>query len=338
MKRAGNLYDAICEPENLRFAYINARRAKMGRPDVLAFSNNLVANLENLRHALVNETVELGKYRYFTVHDPKKRTICAAAFGERVIHHAVMNVCDPMFERYQIFDSYASRRCKGTFAALERAERFTEQSPWFLKLDIKKYFDSIDHNILKEMLGRLFKDARLLHLLKRIIESYEKNPGKGVPIGNLTSQYFANHYLAAADHFIKEKLHTKRYVRYMDDMALWNADKETLLDQSHLLEQFLSERLALLLKPICLNRSEMGMPFLGFRVFPDKTLLRPGSRHRFRCKIKRIHEKIIAGAISQEDYGSRSHALVAHIAHANTRGFRRAVLKEFGHRQGVPTV
>jgi hypothetical protein len=280
----------------------------------------------------------LGKYRYFTIRDPKERTICAAAFDERVIHHAVMNVCDPVFERYQIFDSYATRRCKGTFAALERAEQFTKQSTWFLKLDVKKYFDSIDHTILKDMLGRLFKDARLLHLLKRIIESYEKTPGKGLPIGNLTSQYFANHYLAAADHFVKEKLLMKRYVRYMDDMALWNEDKETLLEQSHLLEHFLSERLALLLRPVCLNRSEMGMPFLGFRVFPDKTLLRPGSRRRFRRKMRRIHEKVVTGAISQENYGSRSHALITHIAHANTRGFRRSVLKELGNRQGVSTV
>lgn len=187
MKRAGNLYDAICEPENLRLAYVKARRAKMGRPDVLTFSNNHETNLKNLRHALVHETVEFGKYRYFTIRDPKERTICAATFDERVIHHAVMNVCDPVFERYQIFDSYATRRCKGTFAALERAEQFTKRSTWFLKLDVKKYFDSIDHTILKDLLVRLFKDARLLLLFKRIIESYEKTPGKGLPIGNLTS-------------------------------------------------------------------------------------------------------------------------------------------------------
>ncbi|MFH1885415.1 MAG: RNA-directed DNA polymerase [Pseudomonadota bacterium] len=335
MRRAGNLYEAICDPNNLRLAFLRARRGKESRQEVLTFSRNLSCNLKNLRKTLLNETLEVGNYHYFTIRDPKERTICAAAFPERVLHHAIMIPCDPVFERHQIFDSYATRRDKGTFAALERAKRFTRQDTWFLKLDIKRYFDSVDHAILKEEILRLFKDERLLRLLGRIIDSYEKTPGKGIPIGNLTSQYFANHFLSIADHFIKETINVRKYIRYMDDMVLWGMNKEELLNRGQKLESFLENRLALALRPQCMNRSETGVPFLGFRVFPDRTLLRPGSRWRFSRKMKRLHEEYRSGAISQEDFGSKAEALTAHVAHASTRGFRQSVLKKLGVAQGL---
>lgn len=337
MKRTGNLYEAICDPENLRLAFWKARKGKAFRPDVRRFAADLSANLERLRRGLTDQSVAVGNYRYFTIRDPKTRTICAAPFPERVLHHAIMNVCDPVFERYQIFDSYATRRDKGTFAALERAERFTRPGLWFLKLDVKKYFDTIDHALLKAGLGRLFREKRLIALLNKIVDSYEKSPGKGLPIGNLTSQYFANHYLAVADHFIKERLGVKQYVRYMDDMVLWEADKKVLREKGRELERFLCDRLLLGLKPVCLNRSEQGLPFLGFRVFPGKTLLRPGSRRRFLTKMKIVHEAHAKGLIGQEEFGGRSLALTAHVAHADSRGFRKAVLRDMGRCLGART-
>lgn len=133
--------------------------------------------------------VSVGDYHYFKVFDPKERSICAAAFNERVLHHALMNVCHPIFERAQIFDSYASRIGKGTYAALDRASHFTKRYKWFLKLDFKKYFDSIQHGVVKSQLQRLFKDQELLNIFNSIIDTYEVAPSQGVPIGNLTSQY-----------------------------------------------------------------------------------------------------------------------------------------------------
>ena len=156
MRRTGNLYDAIHDPENLRLAFCKARRGKEDRREVRKFARDLEGNLSRLRDDLAGETAAVGEYRHFRVRDPKERTIYAAAFPERVLHHAVMNVCDPVFERFQIFDSYATRRGKGTFAALERARRFTGSNAWFLKLDVRKYFDSVDHGILKGQLRRLF--------------------------------------------------------------------------------------------------------------------------------------------------------------------------------------
>ncbi len=185
----------------------------------------LTENLKKLQEGLIGECVDVGHYRYFLIQDPKERTICAALFPERVLHHAVMNVTEPYFERKMIFDTYACRRDKGTDKAVERAFDFTRKSFWFLKLDIRKYFDSISHSVLLEILRTVFKDGQLLDLFQQIIETYQKTPGKGVPIGNLTSQYFANLYLSGFDHFIKDTLGIKRYVRYMDDMCLWGNNK-----------------------------------------------------------------------------------------------------------------
>jgi RNA-directed DNA polymerase len=152
--------------------------------------------LPALQRQILSGNVQTGNYRYFTIYDPKQRLICEAPFRQRVLHHALMNICHPFFEKVQIFGSYASRQGKGTYAALERAWYFNKRHLWFLKLDFRKYFDSLDHEILKNQLHRLFKDSDLLQIFERIIDSYCVEQNKGVPIGNLTSQYFANHYLA----------------------------------------------------------------------------------------------------------------------------------------------
>jgi hypothetical protein len=337
MRRTGNLYDAIHDPENLRLAFCKARRGKEDRREVRKFARDLEGNLSRLRDDLAGETAAVGEYRHFRVRDPKERTIYAAAFPERVLHHAVMNVCDPVFERFQIFDSYATRRGKGTFAALERARRFTGSNAWFLKLDVRKYFDSVDHGILKGQLRRLFRELPLLRLLDRIIDSYAAAPGKGIPIGNLTSQYFANHYLALADHFVKEELRGGAYVRYMDDMALWGNDGQALLRTGREFERFLFDCLALRLKPECLNRCEEGMPFLGFRLFPGVMRLGQGSRRRFRRKMRGACLAFEEEEIGQEEFGRRTGALAAHVAHAASRRFRQRVLENLGRRPGART-
>ncbi|MBP5673741.1 MAG: hypothetical protein J6X49_15240 [Victivallales bacterium] len=221
MKRAGNLYMEIAEMDNLRLAFWKAQRGKRGKREVMAYRENLDEELMRLHEQLVQGEVEVGRYHYFTIHDPKERMICAADFRERVLHHAIMNVCEPFFERYQIHDSYACRKGKGVDACLERLQEMCRRHQWYLKLDIHKYFDSIPHEGMKQVLRHYFKDTRLLMLFYRIIDSYEVASGRGIPIGNLTSQHFANMYLGVLDHQLKEVWKVPGYVRYMDDFILF---------------------------------------------------------------------------------------------------------------------
>ena len=191
MKRENNLIEKITEPDNLRLAFWKARKAKEGKMEVTEFRKELDKKLLTLQEELLSGNVQVGNYHYFTIFDPKERLICAASFKERVLHHAIMNICHVNFEKFQIFDSYASRLGKGTYAALERAKFFQVKYKWFLKLDVRKYFDTIDHCILKQLLAKRFKDLSLLNVFFNIIDSYETSTGKGLPIGNLTSHAFA---------------------------------------------------------------------------------------------------------------------------------------------------
>lgn len=227
-KRAKNLLTAVADPDNLRLAVWRAAKGKRHSRAVLGYAENLDRNLLQLREQILDGAVSVGQYQCFKVYEPKERNICAPAFAEQALHHALMNVCHPFFEQKQIFDSYASRKGKGTYAAIGRARIFSRSDGWFMKLDLQKFFDSIHHDVLNAQLATLFKDEQLLHIFAQIIAAYHTSPQRGLPIGNLTSQYFANHYLTGLDHFIKEKLRIKAYVRYMDDMVLWHRDKGAL--------------------------------------------------------------------------------------------------------------
>ena len=221
MKRAGRLMERVLDRETLREAFARASRGKRTKRDAAAFGMRLDENLAELARDLAEGTYTVGPYHQFTIFDPKERLITAPCFRDRVLHHAVTLVCEPVFERFLIADTFACRRGKGREAAVERARHFARRYPWFLKLDIRKYFNSIDHEVLLGRLARKFKDRRLLDLFGRIIASYEVAPGRGVPIGSLTSQHFANFYLGGLDRFVKEGLRAGGYVRYMDDFVVW---------------------------------------------------------------------------------------------------------------------
>ncbi len=238
MKRHGQLLERVAEMENLRQAFHQACRGKRGKAEVLNYTAHLDERLAELRAQLLAGRVPVGRYHYFRIHDPKERLICAASFPERVLHHALMNVCDPVLERAAIADSFACRTGKGRTAALARAQEFARRCPWFLKLDVRKYFDSVDHERLRAVL-RLFDE---------IIASYQTTPGHGLPIGNLTSQHFANFYLAPLDRFAKETLRCAGYVRYMDDFVLWGGSGRELSGLRDRVREFLSETLGLELK------------------------------------------------------------------------------------------
>ena len=327
MKRKGYLIEPIADMANLELAFVKAKKGKEEKASVQAFGKNLRENLRTLQTQLLTGEVEVGGYHYFTIYDPKKRQICAAPFSQRVLHQALMNVCHPYFEKKQTDDSYASRIGKGTYAALEKAEGHTRRYAWFLKLDARKYFDSISHGILRQQLCRLFKDGRLLGIFDKIIDTYTLQPTEeggaaGVPIGNLTSQYFANHYLAAADYFVKESLRIPAYVRYMDDMVLWHDDKEALLEAGRRFQDFVESHLQLKLKPFCLNKNGAGLPFLGYLVFPGTTRLAQRSRQRFIQKMKKYDSLLEAGVWSQKDYQQHVEPLTAFTLHADAKAFR----------------
>ncbi len=318
---------------NLELAYYKARRGKLAKVSVQHYGKNLRKNLHTLQSQILSGEVETGEYHYFTIYDPKKRQICAAPFAQRVLHHALMNVCHPFFEKKQIADSYASRIGKGTYAALDRARANSQRYSWYLKLDARKYFDSIHHGVLRQQLCCMFKDGQLLRILDQIIDSYYVEPNHGVPIGNLTSQYFANHYLAAADHFAKEQLRVPAYVRYMDDIVLWHDDKDALLCAGRQFEDYIKTKLQLKLKPFCFNRKKSGLPFLGYVIYPNMVHLAQRSRKRYLNKIKRYTQYLQSGEWNQQTFQRHVAPLTAFTTYANAKTFRQKVhqtsLKEF---------
>ena len=319
------MFSAIADPDNLRLAFWKARKGKNHSRQVLQYRSDLEKNLNALREEILGGTVEVGQYTFFKIFDPKERNICAAAFREQVLHHALMNVCHPYFERVQIFDSYASRKGKGTYAALDRAKEFTRRYRYFLKIDVRKFFESIHHNVLKTQLGRLFKDEAVLKTLFGIIDSYQAKPDRGVPIGNLTSQYFANHYLSALDHFIKEQLRIKAYVRYMDDMVLWHDDKDVLKRARGAIQTYLQQEMKLELKPPLLNSCARGVPFLGYVVLPFNIRLSLRSRRRFVKKLRGLEENYHTGKWSEAACQRKILPLLAFTRHANTLAFRKSL-------------
>ncbi len=199
-----------------------------------------------------------------------------------------MNICEPFLDKYAIYDSHACRKGKGNRKVLDRAQQFVRKYEWYLKLDIRKYFDSIDHDIVIHLLAKQFKDPDLLLLFEKILDTYHTEPGRGVPIGNLISQHLANFYLGCFDHWTKETRKIRGYVRYMDDFVLFSHEKHLLKTELAETEQFLKNHLHLELKSnIQINRCSRGIPFLGFRVFPAHIRLLPESMKRFSKKYRK---------------------------------------------------
>jgi retron-type reverse transcriptase len=329
MKRKNNLFEHITDPDNLRLAFYKAQRGKTARREVREFRENLEDNLYQLRKSLLSGACQIGGYKKFIVYEPKERIICAAPFSDRVVHHAIMNICEQDFERYQIFDNYACRKGKGQYKALERAFSFNKKYRWFLKLDVRKYFDSINHDILKEKLRRMYKDRSLIALFDRIIDSYCISDlatrhsvflQRGLPIGNLTSQYFANFFLGAIDHYIKEQLCACGYARYMDDMVLWSNSRTELLSWHKQIADFCEQHLSLQLKEICLNRVTNGVPFLGYQLFESKILLLRQSKLRYRKKMNIALAKYGDGEWDREQALSHIVPLTAFVRKCSSMG------------------
>lgn len=228
MKRYDNLYSKICSMENLRLADEKARKGKKRSRGVHLFDRDPEGNLQRLHALLLSGEYHTSRYTFFMVHDPKERTIARLPYyPDRIVHHAIMNVLEPIFTRLYTADTYACIKGRGAHLARKRImgalRRDPQDTRYCLKLDIRKYYPSVDHDILKGILRRKFKDARLLALLDEIIDSAE-----GLPIGNYLSQTLANVYLAYFDHYVKETLRVRYYFRYVDDIVILSDSKDKL--------------------------------------------------------------------------------------------------------------
>jgi RNA-directed DNA polymerase len=342
MKRAGNLWGAILERENLVRAFHQAARGKRWKQEVRRFAGNLDQELAQLRASLIDRSFETGRYHVFEVHDPKRRTIHAARFPERVFHHALMNVCEPVLERQSIHHSYACRKGKGRLAAIAAAEKAARACPWHLKLDIRKYFESIPHGHLIARLHRVFKDPDVLQWLEELIRGHHGEEGQGLPIGSLTSQHLANFYLGPLDRFCHGHPAVKAYARYMDDFVCWGDDKAAMVKLGQEIRDFVMGELGLTLKhPPAPQPSARGMDFLGYRIFPSHTVLNRRSKLRYRRRLSVLAQLHANGLLAESQVQQRLTALTAFVLPARSHTFRCNVLENpwmsaIGHEPGEP--
>lgn len=328
MKRAKGLFDQVCSFDALVQAAHRAMQGKRFKPHVADFWRNLEPEVLQLRRELEDGSYRPGPYHTFVITDPKQRTICAAEFRDRVVHHALCAVLEPIFERSFIFDSYACRKGKGTHAALARAQRFCRRFRYFLKFDIRRFFDSVEHEVLRRLLRRKIADVRVLDLTDAILGQPVPwtAPGKGLPIGNLTSQHFANLYLDPVDHLVKDELGVKGYVRYMDDGLLLADSKGELRQTYRVAETFLRDRLRLAVREgsVLLAPVTEGLPFLGFRVFPRLVRIQRSGWARFRRKLELRETQFLSAEIDESELTASAASLLGHVRTGNTRNLRAA--------------
>ena len=346
MKRYGNLWPQVIEFENLLLAARKAQRGKRWRDNVLQFNDRLEPELIQMQHDLQTQTYQPGAYKTFPIREPKPRLISAAPYRDRVVHHALCNVIMPIFERTFIDDSYANRLGFGTHRALQRFTQFARRHRYVLQCDIRKYFPSIDHEMLKSLLRRKIKCSQTLWLIDTIIDGSNQQetvldyfPGddlltpierrKGLPIGNLTSQCFANIYLNGFDHFVKEHLRAKQYLRYVDDFAVFSDDRAFLVDARLAIEDYLST-LRLRVHPIKsqLSATRIGVNFVGFRIFPDLIRVRSHNLRRARCRLRRLKVAYAADQIGFEQLTQSVQSWAAHLKHADSWRLRQAVFAD----------
>jgi len=318
MKTYNNLFKEIGSTNNLNRAYLKAKRGKSKKYYVIKFEENLESELKTLQAELLNHSYKPKPLKRFIVRDPKTRRIHASAFRDRVVHHALVNLIEPIFEKLFIYDSFASRKGKGTHLALERLDRFMFKvsrngkliknnysnnsiEGYCLKADIKSYFDSVDHETLISIIHNKIKDIETIWLIYQILNNFDsKIKGKGMPLGNLTSQFFANIYLNELDYFVKHELKAKYYMRYVDDFVILHRSKKRLAFYKNKIEEFLKERLKLSLHPDKSKISSLadGITFLGYRIFYHYKLLKKRNiRKFFRCV-----EDYKNGLISKEKF------------------------------------
>ncbi len=328
-------YDILCSYENLELAFTKARKGKTLKQYVIEFEHNLKINLLELRNELLLHTYKPQPLETFIIRDPKTRKISKSDFRDRVVHHALCNVIEPLFDRKFIFDNYANRLGKGAFKAIERFDYFkrkvsmnNKRVAYVLKADIKHYFDTVDHTILLSIVKRTITDQSILRLIEIILSNHNTaEKGKGMPLGNLTSQFLANVYLNELDQFVKHKLKAKYYIRYVDDFVILDSSKEVLEKYREKIDYFLRSNLLLELHP---DKSKIiklhsGILFLGFRIFYYYKLIRKKNIRKFHGKLKEMKKLYGSNLIEREKVIERFEGWLAYISHANMYKYKRTI-------------
>jgi RNA-directed DNA polymerase len=344
-----NIWEPLTSWDNLRLAYRRCRRRKRYRRKAVAFDFDWETQLLALQRELRDGTYAPGAYQHFFIQFPKRRKISAAPFRDRVVHHALVQQIEPFFDRRFIHDSYACRKGKGTHRALDRAQSFLRRYAYYLKTDIVRFFPNIDHQILLARLERHVRDPGAMELIQRIVASGagilndEATPSyfpgddlfaisrpRGLPIGNLTSQFFANLLLDPLDHFIKERLRVSGYVRYADDLVLFGQTKRDLWEAAQAISGQLSDlRLRLHPHKTQLRPARTGVTFLGFQVFRDGRRLTGESIRRFVRRRKDFQRRFRAGKGSFRHVRQSLRAWQSHVSLANSKGIARELLRAF---------
>lgn len=335
-------YEKICDFENLYKAHKRARCCKSHKKDVILFEMNLSENLWKIKNSLENHTYKVSGYNKFMIFDPKEREIQALSYYDRIVQHALCDeVLTPFFDKRLIYDNAACRIGKGTHFALKRLTLFLQQhykkygaNGYILKCDIRKYFPSIHHNVLKNQLQKIIPDKDILNLLFHIIDSFEHSPNRGLPMGNQTSQLFALFYLDPLDRFIKEKLRIKYYVRYMDDLVLLSQDKEYLSDCLKIMQKIVNNDLLLEFnEKTQIFPLKNGVDFLGFHFYLTDSgkvvkKLRRSSKVRFKNRMKKLQKDYKTGKIQLENIKMSLASYKGHLKHGHTYKLRSDVFSK----------
>lgn len=349
-----DIYERIYDFEELYNSYLEARKNKRYRDDVLKYTDNLETNLIELQNELIWQTYKVGKYRPFFVYEPKKRLVMALAFKDRVAQWSIYRQINPYFDRLFIDDSFACRKGKGSHAAADRLQywlRQTDRKPdkwYYLKLDISKYFYRVDHAVLLNILSRRIKDERLMKLLATIINSEEQAFGLpagvapddcpeeewlydvGMPIGNLTSQLFANIYLNELDQHCKHELHLHYYIRYMDDIIILHNDKRYLQAVKDDIEVFLKEVLHLdLNNKTAIRPTSLGIDFVGYHIYATHRTLKKSTARRIIRSVTRMSKDLADGTLTRADFDRRVASYKGILEHCNSYGLRRRLNENY---------
>ena len=344
MRRHKHLFEEVVSFDNLLGAARDALRGRRLRQPGASFYASLEQHVVDLQSELSSETYQPGDYHYFRIYEPKERVVAAAPFRDRVVHHAIVRVVQPIFEKRFIEDSFASRPGKGTHAAMRRASQFAQRFPYALKCDVQRYFPSIDHGLLMSLVQRAIGDERLLTLIARILNTHQDSVRQvwphggdlfdvqlhkcGLPIGNLTSQFLANVYLDSLDQFVKHELRVKGYVRYLDDFLLFGHDRELLKEQGQRVkEQLASLHLRMHPDKYRFVTTRCGVDFVGFVVHANgRVRVRTATARRFHQRFHAMRWEVRQRQRSAAGLTNSVRAWIAHVKHAHSVGLRRAVL------------
>jgi len=334
MKKFTKTYCEIITIPNLLFAWEEFLLGKKKRVDVAIFQDHLMNNIFSLYRELKTKKYQHGGYQAFKISDPKPRDIHKATVSDRLLHHLLYQETYQYFDQQFIYDSYSCRLGKGTHRAVRRLSEFADKvsqnkrrTVWIFKCDIRKFFDSVDHDILISILRDKIRDEKLMEIIEKIIRSYSTKPGKGIPLGNLTSQIFSNIYLDRLDQFMKRNLRIKHYLRYTDDFIILDVKKERLEKLVPVLNDFLEQDLKLQLHPnkLIIRKIHRGIDFLGYIVYPTHLILRTKTKRRMLRKIAAKKRELDVGIISAETFDNTLQSYLGMLTHCRGEGIRNEV-------------